>query len=59
MERWKSCFAGGLKTMMNDNALMEAVIRKGIQFKIEKGELTEEQADEILKPLGGYKKKEA
>ena len=45
--------------MMNDNALMEAVIRKGIQFKIEKGELTEEQADEILKPLGGYKKKEA
>jgi len=42
--------------MMSDNALMEAVIRKGIQFKINKGELTEEQADAILKPLGGYKK---
>lgn len=44
--------------MMSDNALMEAVLRKGIQFKIDSGVLTEEQADEILKPLGGYKKKE-
>lgn len=44
--------------MMSDEALMEAVLRKGIQFKIEKGELTEEQADEILKPLGGLKKEE-
>ena len=44
--------------MMSDDAIMEAVIRKGIQFKIKKGELTEEQADEILKPLGGLKKQE-
>jgi hypothetical protein len=42
--------------MMDDFNLMKAVIKKGIEFKIKNGELTEEQADEILKPIGGYTK---
>ncbi len=37
--------------MMSDDKLMAAVLRKGVEFKVKSGVLTEEQAKEILKPL--------
>lgn len=37
--------------MMSDDKLMAAVIRKGVEFKVKSGELTEEQAKKILEPL--------
>jgi len=41
---------------MGDFNIAESMLRKGIQFKIKSGELTEAQADEILKPFGGLNK---
>ena len=37
--------------MMTDDKLMAAVIRKGVEFKIKSGALTEEHAKKILEPL--------
>lgn len=40
--------------MTNDFDKMKDVIKNGISSKIPKDESTEEQADEILKPVSGY-----
>lgn len=38
------------------DASVETLLRKAVQYKIGSGEMTAEQADEILKPFGGLKK---
>jgi hypothetical protein len=38
---------------------MKDIIKEGISSKIPKEDPTEEQADEILKPIGGYTKDDA
>jgi hypothetical protein len=40
---------------MNDMELAKASIKKGVEFKVKSGELTEEQAKEILEPVAHYK----
>ncbi|MDD4588905.1 MAG: hypothetical protein PHG06_00550 [Parabacteroides sp.] len=44
--------------MTEDFDVMKTMIKKGISSKIPKEESTEEQADEILKPIGGYTKED-
>jgi len=39
--------------MMDDFNLAKMVMKKGIEFKVKNGELTEEQAQEILRKLDG------